>query len=95
MDGQDVSPAATAADSADSRTEALRRRRELAMASIERERLRREAAGFVAGAAIMNFTAANEPGSLLARAVHASKLFLIAFVCVAPNYLVWRLLLAG
>lgn len=94
MDGSHLSPD-PAATKAAAEADPIRRRRELAMASIERERVRREAAGYAAMSAVMSFAPATEDGSRLARLVHASKLFLIAFVCLAPNYLVWRLLLSG
>ncbi len=98
MDGSHLTPDPAADDErpeATAETDPLRRRRDLAMASIERERVRREAAGYAAMSAVMSFAPATEDGSRLARLVHASKLFLIAFVCLAPNYLVWRLLLSG
>ncbi|EDM69544.1 hypothetical protein RAZWK3B_06017 [Roseobacter sp. AzwK-3b] len=88
MDGQTVDT--------DRRTaEALRQQDvyEKAMASLKLERRKSEAMGYAVMASLDSFTPASRGEGWLGRAVFWSKIGCITFVCVAPNYLVWRLLL--
>ncbi len=89
MDGQTIEQ--------DPRTaEALRQQDvfKQAMAQIERDNRRREAAGYaiMAGAYALEPAAKGEglPGKL----VHGAQLFLIAAAGIIPNYLVWSVLLS-
>lgn len=68
-------------------------RREAALASIRERQTRREAAGYAVIAGAMSLEPAFENDKGMGRIVHYAKLFLIAFAMLAPNYLVWRLLL--
>jgi hypothetical protein len=68
-------------------------RREAALISIRQKRTRQEAAGYAMIAGAMSLGPAFEQGKGWGRIVHYSKLFLIAFAMLAPNYLIWRLLL--
>jgi hypothetical protein len=68
-------------------------RREAAMASIRDRRTRQEAGGYAMIAGAMSLGPAFEDTKGWGRIVHYSKLFLIAFAMLAPNYLIWRLLL--
>ncbi|MFP4239043.1 MAG: hypothetical protein ACLFRZ_07030 [Rhodosalinus sp.] len=71
----------------------LAARRAAAMDSIRRRRMRQEAVGYATIAGAMSLGPAFEDARGLGRIVHYSKLFLIAFAMLAPNYLVWQLLL--
>jgi hypothetical protein len=71
----------------------LAARRAAALASIRERRTRQEAAGYATIAGAMSLGPAFEDAKGWGRIVHYSKLFLIAFAMLAPNYLVWRLLL--
>ncbi|MCR9148134.1 MAG: hypothetical protein NXH74_13190 [Rhodobacteraceae bacterium] len=89
MDGQTIEQ--------DPRTaEALRQQDvfKQAMAQLERDKLRREAAGYaiMAGAYALEPAAKGEgrPGKIM----HTTKLLLIAAAGIIPNYLVWSLLLS-
>lgn len=89
MDGQTVEH--------DERTAEALRQKEVfrqAMAQLERDKRRREAAGYavMAGAYALEPAAKGEgrPGKVM----HVAKLVLIAAVAIIPNYLVWSLLLS-
>ena len=88
MDGQSIDT--------DRRTaEALRQQDvyEKAMASIALEQRKKEAMGYAVMAAASSFEPATRGEGWLGKAVFWSKIGCITFVCVVPNYLVWRLLL--
>ncbi|MFP4327295.1 MAG: hypothetical protein ACLFQL_04745 [Paracoccaceae bacterium] len=78
-----------------SATEALRQSEVFAraMRSIEAKKRESEKMGYalMAGASAFEPTAKGE--GMLGKAAHYSKLFCIAFAMLAPNYLIWRLLL--
>jgi hypothetical protein len=44
-------------------------------------------------AGVMSLGPATQGGGRLGKTVHYARLFLIAFAMLAPNYLIWRLLL--
>lgn len=63
------------------------------VARIKAERTRREARGYAVMAAVDSFAPASEGKGGMGRAVTWSKYICIVFVGLAPNYLVWKLLL--
>ncbi|KPQ18965.1 MAG: hypothetical protein HLUCCA24_02715 [Rhodobacteraceae bacterium HLUCCA24] len=71
----------------------LAARREAALASLRVRQTRREAAGYAVMAGAMSAGSAFEDTRGMGRVVHYARLFLIAFAMLAPNYLIWRLLL--
>jgi hypothetical protein len=67
--------------------------REAAMASIRRKDMAQMAGGYAVMAGLMGFGEAAEGRGVFPKVVHGAKLFCIAFAFLAPNYLVWSLLL--
>jgi hypothetical protein len=71
----------------------LAARREAALASLRQKAVKREAGGYAVMAGVMSLGPATQGGGRLGKTVHYARLFLIAFAMLAPNYLIWRLLL--
>ncbi|WP_135501063.1 hypothetical protein [Roseovarius aestuariivivens] len=89
MDGQTIEQ--------DPRTAEALRQKEVfkrAMAQLERDKRRREAAGYAVLAAAYSFEPAARDEGRPAKMVHVAKLVLIAAAGLIPNYLVWSLLLS-
>jgi len=68
---------------------------EKAKAARERERRRKEAAGYAVMAAAYTLEPASRGVGIMGRLVNWSQMGCILFAGFAPNYLVWRLLLQG
>ena len=64
-----------------------------AMESIRRKEMAQIAGGHAVMAGAMGFGEASEGRGVFPAVVHGAKLFCIAFAFLAPNYLVWSLLL--
>lgn len=69
----------------------LQARYDAAMASIEQEQRKREAAGYAIGAMFNQIAAATDPKSSLGCAACAAKAFCALFAVAAPIYFLWQM----
>lgn len=85
----------TEAVSHDAEAERQKRVYERAMASLELRKRKREAAGYAVMASLYAFEPASRGVGRMGRLVYWAQIVCIMFAGLAPNYLVWKLLLSS
>ncbi|WP_300037080.1 hypothetical protein [uncultured Roseobacter sp.] len=64
-----------------------------AMASVQAQRIRREARGYAVMGSALNYGEGAMGGGAFGKISHGAKLFCILFAMLVPSLLIWRVLL--